>query len=183
MFIEDLASETEAWTLSLTSRLRGVYEEISIPDLKYATGYLRELKDAYSFVSTGEWPFDQPIDSSRFSNVMAIGRSEIGPAMTHLSESVIARQKLFEGDDLTLNALGYLANVNVRTLRNAASSNSLKTEKVGGSTYIRAHDAEEWLSERKGYKPTRLKKEKTLAYSVYGAIDNHSTRMIGEEPE
>jgi len=63
----------------------------------------------------------------------------------------------FEGINLSLEQVALLANVDERTVRNAASEkgdNPLKTIKEGGRTVVRPEDALEWLKTKPKFKQT-----------------------------
>lgn len=66
-----------------------------------------------------------------------------------------ARFALDDGDELLLDQLTRLANVDERTVRNAVSAGVLLAEKVEGQTRIMNSSARNWLSARRGFKPTR----------------------------
>lgn len=79
------------------------------------------------------------------------------PCIRVLNEA-LARWSLDEGLDLTLKQMALLARVDVRTIRNAASSKGsdhLKTIKEGGRTLVDNDAAREWLSNRRGFKESR----------------------------
>ena len=58
---------------------------------------------------------------------------------------------------LTLSHVALLANMDEKSVRNAANPKSkdpLKTFSHGSRTYVNAEDAKDWLSRRRGFKPT-----------------------------
>lgn len=69
-----------------------------------------------------------------------------------------ARYALDEGSPLSLGQLALLANVDIRTVRNAASSGELLTFKTapGSDPYADNASARRWLHGRRGFKPTVL---------------------------
>jgi hypothetical protein len=59
---------------------------------------------------------------------------------------------------LTLAEVALLANMDERSVRNAANpklTNPLKTEQVGQRSLVRPDEARRWLAGRKGYVPTQ----------------------------
>lgn len=66
------------------------------------------------------------------------------------------RFALDAGDSVVVEKVALLANVDVRTVRNAISAGELGAEKVGGVTLIENASARAWLLTRKGFRPTVL---------------------------
>ena len=64
------------------------------------------------------------------------------------------RFALDEGQDLTLEKLALLADVDVRTVRNAISAGALVSYKADDHVRVDNASARAWLMGRKGYKPT-----------------------------
>jgi hypothetical protein len=67
-----------------------------------------------------------------------------------------ARFGLQDGTSDTPERLALLANVDVRTVRNAISAGDLTTKKVMGTLMIEHESAVKWLHGRRGFKPTRI---------------------------
>lgn len=61
---------------------------------------------------------------------------------------------LDEGQYLDVHKLALLANVDVRTVRNAISSGVLEADKTHDIVYVENESARRWLLGRKGFKPT-----------------------------
>ena len=66
------------------------------------------------------------------------------------------RFALDEGESVSILKISLLANVDIRTVRNAVSSGELVSIKNDGETYIENASARRWLRGRKGFKPTIL---------------------------
>ena len=71
-----------------------------------------------------------------------------------------ARWMLDTGDlDLTIDQIALLANMDEKSVRNAANPknrDALKTYSHDGRTYVKVVDARDWLSRRRGFVPTRV---------------------------
>lgn len=67
-----------------------------------------------------------------------------------------ARSGLDNGDPVELGRVALLANVDVRTVRNAVSSGELLSTKEGGLQFIDNASARRWLAGRRGFKPTEV---------------------------
>ncbi|MDY0961596.1 hypothetical protein [Massilia sp. CFBP9026] len=62
-----------------------------------------------------------------------------------------------DGDDLTLPEIALLANMDERSVRNAANprlADPLKTRQVGNRSLVTVEEARRWLAGRKGFVPT-----------------------------
>lgn len=66
------------------------------------------------------------------------------------------RFALDAGDSVMIEKIALLANVDIRTVRNAISAGELAAEKVGGVTFVENASARAWLLTRKGFRPTVL---------------------------
>lgn len=64
------------------------------------------------------------------------------------------RFSLDAGDSVSIETVALLANVDIRTVRNAISAGELVAEKVGKETSIENASARTWLHTRKGFRPT-----------------------------
>lgn len=69
------------------------------------------------------------------------------------------RSALDDGSYITLHKLALLANVDIRTVRNAVSAGDLVTTKMDDEIYLENASARRWLCGRRGFKPTLLKGE------------------------
>ena len=58
------------------------------------------------------------------------------------------------GQDVLLEKLALLANVDLRTIRNAVSGGALRATKVGDCVFVDNASARRWLYGRRGFKPT-----------------------------
>ncbi|MFM0521617.1 hypothetical protein PQR08_29740 [Caballeronia jiangsuensis] len=72
----------------------------------------------------------------------------------HLVKMADGRYGLDDGQSVELSTLALMANVDVRTVRNAISAGALESRKTGDSVYIENESARRWLLGRKGFKPT-----------------------------
>lgn len=106
------------------------------------------------------------------------------PRLTMLAvQSAVARMVLEEGwrendyggseygwrkgdmNHLTLGELALLANMDERSVRNAANpklSDPLKTEQVGKRSLVNPEEARRWLAGRKGFVPTKESEERVM---------------------
>lgn len=86
------------------------------------------------------------------------------------------RHGLDSGYPMNFDKLAFLANVDVRTVRNAISAGHLVTVKQCGTDHVQNESARKWLAGRKGFKPTVYagKTQAALAGvtmpTVFGAI-------------
>lgn len=67
-----------------------------------------------------------------------------------------ARFGLDEGQDVELGRVALLANVDVRTVRNACSAGDLPTTKEGNLVFVESAAARRWVAARRGFVPTEL---------------------------
>ncbi|MFW5453942.1 hypothetical protein [Thioalkalivibrio sulfidiphilus] len=67
-----------------------------------------------------------------------------------------ARFGLHDGSSISPERLALLANVDLRTVRNAISAGELDAMKVMGEQHIEHDSAVRWLHGRRGFKPTRI---------------------------
>jgi hypothetical protein len=67
-----------------------------------------------------------------------------------------ARFGLQDGTSETPERLALLANVDIRTVRNAISAGELSATKVMGDLHVEHDSAVRWLHGRRGFKPTRI---------------------------
>lgn len=80
-------------------------------------------------------------------------------SVEYVIRTSVARWKIDDDDEnypLTLQEIALLANMDIRSVRNAASAKSdpLKTYNESGRTFIAKDDAIAWLKSRRGFKPT-----------------------------
>lgn len=73
------------------------------------------------------------------------------------------RFALDDGQPFLLYKLALLANVDIRTVRNAVSAGELNTFKTDDKVYVENATARQWLCGRRGYKPTILSGAEALA--------------------
>lgn len=66
------------------------------------------------------------------------------------------RFALDTGSDIEIVKLALLADVDIRTVRNAVSAGELKAEKVNNIVHISNQSAISWLGNRRSFKPTRF---------------------------
>ena len=129
----DLVTDTEAFLLGLPSF--GLLEESGVDRSAWATGLdvcLHVLRSA-----TARWMLDE---------------GEGMPAFVPSSEGGL------RVGFLTLGHIALLANMDEKSVRNAANPKSkdpLKTFSHGSRTYVNTDDAKDWLSRRRGFLPTQ----------------------------
>lgn len=77
--------------------------------------------------------------------------------LDHGGGSIVDDEGTFIPSVLTLSDVALLANMDEKSVRNAANpklKNHLKTFNCGARTYVRVDDAKKWLQGRRGFKPT-----------------------------
>ena len=91
-------------------------------------------------------------------------------------------------DCLTLTEIALLADMDERSVRNAAhpkANNPLKTERMGKRSVVSALEAKRWLSGRRGFTPTQtienenkklLSREISLPEDVFNSISNKAEK-------
>lgn len=84
------------------------------------------------------------------------------PAWKRLEWQGDGRVNLELGGDFELDELAYLADVDVRTVRNAISAGALTPTKVMGTDLVESESARKWLLGRRGFKPTVYAKRSSL---------------------
>lgn len=95
------------------------------------------------------------------------------------------RYALDSGDDVLLEKLAFLAGVDVRTVRNAISAGELPSYKKEDLTYVENSAARNWLSGRRGFKPTRMLDDKLSGLdevsrpAEFGAFLSAQRKRIG----
>jgi hypothetical protein len=79
-------------------------------------------------------------------------------SMHHAWERLVwqadGRHGLDNGYPMEYQKLAYLADVDIRTVRNAVSAGQLVSSKTQGTDFIENESARKWLSGRRGFKPT-----------------------------
>lgn len=78
----------------------------------------------------------------------------------HITAQGDGRYALDSGESILLEKLALLANIDVRTVRNAISAGELVAEKGEGLILIENASARNWISGRRGFKPTVFLDEK-----------------------
>jgi hypothetical protein len=93
-----------------------------------------------------------------------VGHSKypLHPAWKRLVWQGDGRVNLEEGGSFELDKLAYLADVDVRTVRNAISAGALTLTKVMGTDMVESESARKWLLGRRGFKPTVHAKRSSL---------------------
>lgn len=82
------------------------------------------------------------------------------------------RFSLDTGGDIEIMKLALLADVDIRTVRNAVSSGELTSNKVDNIVYITNQSALLWLSNRRAFKPTKfITSAKRELATVNGAVE------------
>jgi hypothetical protein len=104
-------------------------------------------------------PDEMVIDSASILSNLQTENHSHSLEWTKLVTNADARFGLDHGDSLSIDRVALLASVDVRTVRNAISAGELVAEKNGSIVFIENESARNWLSGRRGYKPTRMKVE------------------------
>lgn len=119
------------------------------------------LERLYEYAVAGILPADTEAEE------IVIGGSEVLTMLEYENDSVSdewhsvvelgdARFALDDGIDVSAENVALLANVDVRTVRNAISAGNLLAAKVEGKTRVNNQSARQWLSGRRGFTPTRV---------------------------
>lgn len=83
-----------------------------------------------------------------------------------------ARFGLDEGHATELSRVALLAQVDIRTVRNAVSNGEMVSTKEGGYQFIENASARRWLAKRRGFKPTEVSSN-TLLYEIGKVMSPH----------
>lgn len=110
----------------------------------FAVNGLAEDEDT-SFVATNA---DEILSLSSFAN------APHHPAWERLVWQADGRFALDNGYPMDFDKLAFLADVDVRTVRNAISAGNLVTVKENGTDHVETESARKWLAGRRGFKPT-----------------------------
>jgi len=117
----------------------------------------RCLETIYDYALDGILEMDDPkglIDSA--GTILNI----FSPAISEEWEAIVARAtgryRLDHSSKVAIEELALLASIDIRTVRNAISANELASEKVDSTVYVDNTSARNWLSGRRGFKPTRV---------------------------
>jgi hypothetical protein len=94
-----------------------------------------------------------------------------------------SRFALDDGIDISADKVAMLANVEVRTVRNAISAGDLIVTKVEGKTWVNNQSARRWLSGRRGFKPTRVSGKDVLDISRVGTAAEFGSAIAERRKE
>ena len=78
------------------------------------------------------------------------------PRWRDIQQLADARLQLDAGDDILLEGVALLANVDIRTVRNAISAGELVAKKYESKTFVDNTSARNWLHGRRGFTPTKI---------------------------
>lgn len=126
-----------------------------------ASGAWRVLSSLYDYAFEGLLRHgDHPEDIVHLGNeVLDALTTEHSSPSEEWSELVAmgdARFGIHDGYPVTPEKLALLANVDIRTVRNAISAGDLAASKVMGTLLVEHESAIKWLRGRRGFKPTRI---------------------------
>ncbi|MEQ9328023.1 MAG: hypothetical protein RJQ21_12110 [Rhodospirillales bacterium] len=118
----------------------------------------QRLMELYDYAVNGIEPSDDPISVvTDGSDIIKIASSEDYWPSEEWDEIIATGDGRFALDDglpIELDKIALLANVDVRTVRNAISSGDLSATKESGVVFVDNASARKWLLGRKGFKPT-----------------------------
>lgn len=167
LFQEILICTREAMsTLESLFAVPGLYQQILGDDPEREAGQLRaspawaslrRLHDYALFGRLNGWdPLDIVADGSNVIKLVSSENHWPGEGWQRLVAMADARFALDQGDDVELTRVSLLANVDVRTVRNACSAGDLPSTKESGLVFIENGAARRWLAARRGFTPTEL---------------------------
>lgn len=101
-----------------------------------------------------------------------------------------SRYAMDEGSPLHLEQIALLANVDIRTVRNAVSAGDLVSYKseISGEVFVEAASARRWLHGRRGFKPTVINDiatdlDKVTTPAAFGALLSSQRSRMDQEGE
>lgn len=108
-------------------------------------------------IDNGADPMDIVIDGSDVIKLVSSENYWPSEEWTQIVAMGDGRYGLDEGQTIMLYKVALLANVDVRTVRNAVSAGDLVSFKRDDAIYIENASARRWLHGRRGFKPTVMK--------------------------
>lgn len=156
MNLDDLMDEFSDALACLNNALD--YWGIYLPE-HYDEAHIKQmLKDLYEYAVLGKKPVHGYKTSPYIigNGILQAFPSENIEKWREILLLAEARAELDEGENLTVEAIAKLANVDIKTVRNAISANELKTitDSPNKIVMINNNDARLWLKGRKNFKPT-----------------------------
>lgn len=126
----------------------------------FAWGRLEALRDyAQDGLLSGDGDVDQATAVMEATEIIRLVTSELyGPSESwhEIVKRADARFLLDDGQPIRPEYVAILANVDVRTVRNAISSGELIAKKHDNGTFVEHSSARNWLHGRRGFTPTKI---------------------------
>ncbi len=159
------------------------------------SAFLSRMRQVYDFVTTGIWDtgsleeFGHELEAYQQLCRLELeshGGASLAPSIDPqrlpspqqmcglVLEHAVARGSLLRGESLTLSEVAMLAGLAEKTIRMAANPKNpdrLVTYKDGHNTYVTADEALRWLSDRPGFRPTRMADD-ARTVRAYGSVDS-----------
>lgn len=138
----------------------------SVEGTEIADGPFERLRDMVALLRIDDSYFEWCLEGAR------VDSKEMKHAhLAALVARVEARYSLDTGSQLTIPELALLADMNERSVRNAISASGEARLEVSESGYVSNQEAQRWLSKRRGFVPTRIRKLPTNATVTPDSLD------------
>jgi hypothetical protein len=150
---------------SLYNQVLGEDAEMEAEQLRASPAWatLHRLHDYALFGRLNGWePLDIVLDGSTVIKLVSSESHWPGEGWQRLVAMADARNGLDQGDDVEQSRVALLANVDLRTVRNACSAGDLPSTKEHGLVFIENAAARRWLAARRGFIPTEVLQHDTV---------------------
>lgn len=123
------------------------------------SGAWQKLSELYDYsvdgiIDRGTHPIDVVIGGAEVLSFITTENESPADEWQHITAQADGRFALDDGEYILLDKLALLAGVDIRTVRNAISAGELVANKDDEGTFIENTSARNWLSGRRGFKPT-----------------------------
>jgi hypothetical protein len=153
---KDNLEQSDAW-----QTLSQLYD-YSIDGIIYDAGY-SDIEDAAT---------DLVLGGAEVISIITTENHEPSQAWDKIIMMGDGRFSLDTGGDIEIMKLALLADVDIRTVRNAVSSGELTSNKVDNIVFITNRSALLWLSNRRAFKPTKfITSAKKELVAINGAVE------------
>ncbi len=118
----------------------------------------KQLAELYDFavngIATNEDTMYVATNAAEILSLASYDECRMHHAWERLVWQADGRHGLDNGYPMEYQKLAYLADVDIRTVRNAVSAGQLVSSKTQGTDFVENESARKWLSGRRGFKPT-----------------------------